>query len=240
MVFYTQSTITVISGRTDRQTDRLYVLILKFYDRQTDRQLICTDIKVLRQTDRQTDRQIICTDIQVLRKKYNRCTICHYCEWQIVKERPHVLFFLSHQWQIALQQRHFRFIFDTCCCCFFPPFFAQFFSFVLVTMSSKQNKMFFHCKSLFNYRGFAVCKFLLGLKAVWLETCLFYPLYVFIHFCCCIFCIIVQQLCESRGGPPGLSVLTTLLVSVDVKLYWTMLRHWSQLVPNMSTNIWGH
>ena len=29
---------------------------------------------------------------------------------------------------------------------------------------------------------------------------------------------IVQGLCESRG-PPGLSVLTSLLVSVDVKLY---------------------
>ena len=42
--------------------------------------------------------------------------------------------------------------------------------------------------------------------------------------------IIVQELRESRGGRPGLSVLTSLLVSVDVKLYWTMLRHWSQLV----------
>ena len=31
-----------------------------------------------------------------------------------------------------------------------------------------------------------------------------------------------------------------LMVSVDVKQYWTMLRHWSRLVPNMSTNIWGH
>ena len=30
---------------------------------------------------------------------------------------------------------------------------------------------------------------------------------------------IVQELCESRGGRPGLSVLTSLLVSVDVKLY---------------------
>ena len=40
---------------------------------------------------------------------------------------------------------------------------------------------------------------------------------------------IVQELCESRGGRPGLSVLTSLLVSVDVKLYWIMLRHWSQL-----------
>ena len=31
--------------------------------------------------------------------------------------------------------------------------------------------------------------------------------------------VIVQELCESRGGRPGLSVLTSLLVSVDVKLY---------------------
>jgi len=30
---------------------------------------------------------------------------------------------------------------------------------------------------------------------------------------------IVQELCESRGGCPGLSVLTSLLVSVDIKLY---------------------
>ena len=28
-----------------------------------------------------------------------------------------------------------------------------------------------------------------------------------------------QELCESRGGRPGLSVLTSLLVSADVKLY---------------------
>ena len=51
---------------------------------------------------------------------------------------------------------------------------------------------------------------------------------------------IVGEMLESRGGHPGLSVLTSLLVSVDVKLYWTMLRHWSQLVPNMSADIWGH
>ena len=31
--------------------------------------------------------------------------------------------------------------------------------------------------------------------------------------------LIVQELCESRGGRPGLSVLTSLLVSVDIKLY---------------------
>ena len=29
----------------------------------------------------------------------------------------------------------------------------------------------------------------------------------------------VQELCESRGGRPGLSVLLSLLVSVDVKIY---------------------
>ena len=53
------------------------------------------------------------------------------------------------------------------------------------------------------------------------------------------FTVIVQELCESRGGRPGLSVLTSLLVSVDVKNYWTVLRHWSQLVPNKSADIWG-
>ena len=31
--------------------------------------------------------------------------------------------------------------------------------------------------------------------------------------------VIVQELCESRGGRPGLSVLMSLLVSMDVKLY---------------------
>ena len=31
--------------------------------------------------------------------------------------------------------------------------------------------------------------------------------------------IIVQELCESRGGCPGLSVLTSVLASVDVKIY---------------------
>ena len=50
----------------------------------------------------------------------------------------------------------------------------------------------------------------------------------------------VQELCESRGGRPGLSVLMSLTVSVDVKRHWTMLRHWSQFVLNMSTDIRGH
>ena len=31
--------------------------------------------------------------------------------------------------------------------------------------------------------------------------------------------VIVQELCESRGDRPGLSILASLLVSVDVKLY---------------------
>ena len=31
--------------------------------------------------------------------------------------------------------------------------------------------------------------------------------------------IMAQEVCESRGGRPGLSVLTSLLVSVDVKNY---------------------
>ena len=42
----------------------------------------------------------------------------------------------------------------------------------------------------------------------------------------------VQELCESRGGRPGYFVLTSLAVSVDIKQHWTMLRHWSQFVPN--------
>ena len=45
----------------------------------------------------------------------------------------------------------------------------------------------------------------------------------------------IQELCESWGGRPGLSVLMSLTVSVDVKQHWTMLTHWSQFVPNMST-----
>ena len=36
--------------------------------------------------------------------------------------------------------------------------------------------------------------------------------------------VIVQELCESRGSRPGLSVLTSLLFSVDVKNYWTVLQ----------------
>ena len=31
--------------------------------------------------------------------------------------------------------------------------------------------------------------------------------------------LIVEELCESRGGRRGLSILTSLMVFVDVKLY---------------------
>ena len=41
----------------------------------------------------------------------------------------------------------------------------------------------------------------------------------------------IQELCESWGGRPGLSVLMSLTVSVDVKQHWTMLTHWSQVCP---------
>ena len=42
---------------------------------------------------------------------------------------------------------------------------------------------------------------------------------LYISFVRSVVGFIVQELCESRGGRPGLSVLTSLLVSVDVKLY---------------------
>ena len=32
----------------------------------------------------------------------------------------------------------------------------------------------------------------------------------------------------------------SLTVSVDVKQHWTMLGHWSQFVPNISTDVQGH
>ena len=37
------------------------------------------------------------------------------------------------------------------------------------------------------------------------------------HIILCIY--LVLELCDSRGGLPGLSIVTNLLVSVDVKLY---------------------
>ena len=43
--------------------------------------------------------------------------------------------------------------------------------------------------------------------------------YIYIYIYIGRVVVIVQELCESRGGRPGLSVLTSLLVSVDVKLY---------------------
>ena len=57
-------------------------------------------------------------------------------------------------------------------------------------------------------RSLAVCAFILS------------SVYIYIYTDSrCRQCVIVQELCESRGGRPGLSVLTSLLVSVDVKNY---------------------
>ena len=42
------------------------------------------------------------------------------------------------------------------------------------------------------------------------------------------------------SSPAGRSQVSVSSMTVDVKLYWTMLRHWSQFVPNMSTDIYGH
>ena len=41
-------------------------------------------------------------------------------------------------------------------------------------------------------------------------------IYIYIYIC---IRVIVQELCEIRGGRPELSVLTSLLASVDVKIY---------------------
>ena len=45
----------------------------------------------------------------------------------------------------------------------------------------------------------------------------------------------MQELCKRWGGRPGLPILMSLMVSVDVKQHWTTCTHWSQFVPNMST-----
>ena len=74
-------------------------------------------------------------------------------------------------------------------------------------------------------------------KCLWAWTCV--CIHIYVYSCGCS-SVIVQELYESQGGRPGLSVLTSLLVSVDLKLYWTLLQHWSQLVPNMLADIWGH
>ena len=44
-----------------------------------------------------------------------------------------------------------------------------------------------------------------------------------------------QELCESWSGRPALPILISFILSVDVKQHWTMHTHWSQFVPNMST-----
>ena len=44
------------------------------------------------------------------------------------------------------------------------------------------------------------------------------PIDIFSGILLVIYCI-VQELCESRGGCPGLSVPMSLLASMDVKIY---------------------
>ena len=55
-----------------------------------------------------------------------------------------------------------------------------------------------------------------------------------------LFMLIVQELCESRGGRPGLSVLTSLLVSVDVKLVGIGLSRLSLTCQPTSEDIEQH
>ena len=50
----------------------------------------------------------------------------------------------------------------------------------------------------------------------------------------------VQELCERRAGRPGLPVLMSLMVCVDVKQQWTMNTHWSQFVNPTSEDIKLH
>ena len=61
-----------------------------------------------------------------------------------------------------------------------------------------------------------VCVCVCGGGGVWRGAGERESIYLSLH---CHHLVIVQELCESRGGRPGLSVLTSLLVSVDVKIY---------------------
>ena len=45
-----------------------------------------------------------------------------------------------------------------------------------------------------------------------------------------------RSFCQSAGGRLQLNTHTHYVCG----FYWTVLRHWSQLVPNMSNDIWGH
>ena len=45
-----------------------------------------------------------------------------------------------------------------------------------------------------------------------------------------------RSFCQSAGGRLQLNTHTPYVCG----FYWTVLRHWSQLVPNMSNDIWGH
>ena len=51
------------------------------------------------------------------------------------------------------------------------------------------------------------------------ELCTWYILLTSTIVTVSMYSLVVQETCESRGSHPGLSVLTSLLVSVDIKLY---------------------
>ena len=52
--------------------------------------------------------------------------------------------------------------------------------------------------------------------------------------------LIVQELCESRGGRPGAVRPNEPYRFRGRKAILTVLQYWSRLVPNMSTDIRGH
>ena len=87
-------------------------------------------------------------------------------------------------------------------------------------------------KQLFSSQMSAALLYYIENRAIRVTT-VFYPhLFDFFNLLCS--CFRIQELCESRGGRPGLPVLMSLMVSVEVKQHWTMHTHWSQFVPNMS------
>ena len=81
-----------------------------------------------------------------------------------------------------------------------------------------------HCKLCMHVLWFCF-QSMLHVSVIWftLYTC---SLVLFSVYACSLILytlyarsFIVQELCESRDGRPGLSVVTSLLISVDVKLY---------------------
>ena len=98
-----------------------------------------------------------------------------------------------------------------------PPFFFLLFSFSLL-FATGRHRSIIPCRDrcLFKAVGVAVP---LSPFSSHDQTVGSASLYLYTADVLYIYTRIVQELRESRGGRPGLSVLTSLLVSVDVKLY---------------------